>query len=216
MLLIDILAVIGTAAFAISGALTGIKSKLDLFGVVILAIITASGGGIIRDVILGREWPVLFTDGKYLITIVASSLITCLVAYTAFYILNKIMYLVMVFDAIGLGVFTALSAYKCLQVGMPPIGIIFVAVLTGIGGGIMRDILANDVPLVLKSEIYALAAVLGAACFIVLYDMLDLTLNLYLCTTVVFVIRIISVYFNINLPVVVIRSEKKEKRRLKN
>ena len=196
MLLLNILGIIGTAAFAISGVLVGIKNKLDLFGVFVLAILTASGGGLIRDVIIGKEIPVFFTEPEYIVTIIITVIITCLV----FKFIKKLMIIIKVFDAVGLGVFTIIATYKCIIIGMPLIGIIFIAALTGIGGGVVRDILVNDVPLVFKSEIYALAAIIGAFCFYFLYGRIDVNLNVYICVTIIFMIRILAIYYNLNLP----------------
>jgi uncharacterized membrane protein YeiH len=196
MLLINIMGIIGTSAFAVSGVLVGIKNKLDLFGVLVLAILTASGGGLIRDVIIGEAIPVFFTESKYLITIIITVILTCLV----YKFIKKLMIIIKVFDAIGLGVFTIIAAYKCISIGMPLIGIIFIAALTGIGGGVLRDILVNDVPLVFKSEIYALAAIIGTFIFYFLYNYLDDNLNVYICVTIIFIIRVVAIYFNLNLP----------------
>lgn len=196
MLFINIMGIIGTAAFAVSGVLVGIKGKLDLFGVFVLAILTASGGGLIRDVIIGRGQPVFFSEPKYLITIIVTVIITC----SVFKFIKKLMVIIKVFDAIGLGIFTILATYKAISLEMPFIGIIFIAALTGIGGGVLRDILVNDVPLVFKSEIYALAAITGALCFYLLNSYIDVNLNVYICITIIFVIRIVAIYFNLNLP----------------
>jgi uncharacterized membrane protein YeiH len=83
---------------------------------------------------------------------------------------------------------------------MPLIGIVFIAALTGIGGGVLRDILVNDVPLVFKSEIYALASIIGAFCFYFLNNYIDVNLNIYICVTIIFAIRVVAIYFNLNLP----------------
>ncbi len=197
MLFIDILGLIGTAAFAVSGVLVGIKSRLDLFGVFVLAVFTASGGGLLRDIILKKGMPVLFTDSRYLITIFLSTVLAC----SLFRFLTKIHLFIQVFDALGLGVFTVLAAFECISLKVPLIGIIFISVLTGIGGGIIRDILVNNVPMVFKSEIYALASIIGAFAFYFLYKNIDLAVSMYVCILLVFAVRITAVYFNLNLPV---------------
>jgi uncharacterized membrane protein YeiH len=196
MIFIDIMGIIGTAAFAVSGVLVGIKNRLDLFGVFVLAILTASGGGLIRDVIIGDGLPVFFMQPKYLITIVITTIVTFLV----FKYIKRLLFIIKVFDAVGLGVFTVLAAYKCVSLNMPLIGIVFIAVLTGIGGSILRDILVNDVPLVFRSEIYALASMIGAFCFYFLYKFVDVSLNVYICVAAIFIIRMAAIYFNLNLP----------------
>jgi uncharacterized membrane protein YeiH len=196
MLFINIMDIIGTAAFAVSGVLVGIKHKMDLFGVFVLAILTASGGGLIRDVIIGQGLPVFFTEPKYLITIVITVILTDFI----YRYIKRLIVIIKIFDAIGLGVFTILAAYKGISLDIPLIGIIFIAALTGIGGGVLRDILVNDVPLVFKSEIYALAAITGAFCLYFLYNYIDVNLNIYICVTIIFVIRVLAIYFNLNLP----------------
>lgn len=203
MALVDIMGIIGTAAFAVSGVLVGIKNRLDLFGVFVLAILTASGGGLIRDVIIGDGLPAFFTQPRYLITILVTTIITFLV----FKYIRRLLFIIKVFDAVGLGVFTILAAYKCVSLQMPLIGIVFIAVLTGIGGGILRDILVNDVPLVFRSEIYALACIIGSLCFYILRKSIDVNLNIYICVSIIFIIRMAAIHFNLNLPVLKIMQE---------
>lgn len=207
MVLIDVMDLIGTAAFAISGVLVGIRNRLDLFGVFVLAVITASGGGMIRDIISQKGIPVFFQQPKYLITIILSTVAVSIIAYAAYHLLSKVHFLIQVFDAAGLGVFTVLTAYDSILLGMPLIGVVFVSVITGIGGGVLRDIMANDMPLVFKSEIYALASMLGSLCFYFWYPHLNVTLNAYLCIFIIFAIRMISIYFKLNLPVIKIREK---------
>lgn len=207
LLIIEILDIVGTAAFAVSGGLVAIKNKLDLFGVFVLAIITASGGGLIRDTIIRQGMPVFFTQSRYLVTIAFTTIIVIL----GYKYIRRILFLIKVFDAIGLGVFTVITAYRSLILGVPFIGIVFVATLTGIGGGILRDILVNDVPLVFKSEIYALAAIIGAICFYFLYGLIEVKLNVYICISIVSIIRITAIHFNMNLPVLPVRHDSTDK-----
>lgn len=202
MFFIEIMDLIGTAAFAISGVLVGIRNKLDLFGIYVLATITASGGGLIRDIIIKRGLPVFFTQPKYLITITLATVITCTTAHFAYNFLNKMQMLIKIFDAIGLGVFTVLAAYGSILADIPFIGVIFTAILTGVGGGVMRDIMANEVPLIFKSEIYALASFIGALAFYMLYGVLGVTVNAYLCIFIIFIVRMVSIHFKLNLPIV--------------
>jgi uncharacterized membrane protein YeiH len=197
MIFIDIMDIAGTAAFAISGILMGIKSKLDFFGLFVLGVFTACGGGLIRDVLLNRGMPVLFTNSKYMTTIVISTILTCFL----YKFITRISVFIQIFDALGLGTFTVLTAYQCTLLKVPLIGIIFTSVLTGVGGGIIRDIMVNEVPLIFRGEIYAIASIAGAFSFYILYNSLDSILNLYLCILIVFAVRIVSMYFNINLPV---------------
>lgn len=198
MLVIEVLEIVGTVAFAISGVLAGIKNKLDWFGIFVLATITASGGGLIRDVIIGKGMPVFFTEPKYLVTIV----ISIAVGLFSCYFLSKAFMFIQIFDAVGLGVFTVLAAYKCIQLNMPAIGVIFMATITGVGGGILRDLLVSSVPTVLKSEIYALASIVGALCFYFLYSITGTAFNIYFCICIVVAIRMLSLHFKLNLPTI--------------
>lgn len=203
---IGVLDLIGTSAFAISGVLVGIKNKLDLFGVFVLSIITASGGGLIRDIIISKNLPIFFTQPKYFATILLTVIVTCL----SIQFIRKILFVIIVFDAIGLGVFTVLATYKAILLDIPLIGIVFVAVLTGVGGGIVRDIMVSDVPLIFKSEIYALASILGSFCFYFLYNKVELGVNIYLCIVIIVLIRMIAVHFNLNLPLIKVKAENDE------
>lgn len=204
----DIIEVIGTATFAASGCLIGIKHRLDLFGVFVLALITASGGGIIRDVILRQGLPIFFTDPNYLITITISVVITCIVVINGNLLkkngiirqMAKLQFIVTVFDAAGLGLFTVLTSFNCIRLDYPLIGILFIACLTGIGGGVLRDILVNEVPLVFRSEIYALAALSGALLLYFLDGKMDSVLSIYLSAFLVFTVRMVSVIFKLNVP----------------
>lgn len=202
MLVIEILEIAGTAAFAISGVLVGIKNKLDWFGVFVLATITASGGGLVRDIIIGQGLPVFFTESKYFITVIISIVLG--IFFCCF--LNRGMIFIQLFDAAGLGVFTILATLKCIELGMPIIGIIFISTLTGIGGGMMRDILTGSVPSVLKSEIYALASIIGALCFYFLYPLIGRDINMYLCISIIFAIRMLSLHYKLNLPTIKLKN----------
>lgn len=198
MLVLSIVDIIGTVAFAVSGVLVGIRNKLDLFGIYVLAMITASGGGIIRDIVIGRKVPVFFTHWKYFVAITITMVVTC-VLYS---FINKIMTVVILFDAIGLGVFTVTATYKAIEYGLPLLGVVFAGAITGIGGGIMRDILVNEIPLIFRSEIYAIPSIIGSVLFYILYDKINININTYLCIAVILVIRLISIKYKFNLPVI--------------
>ena len=198
MFLIEILSLIGTSAFAISGALSGIKKKLDIFGIIVLAIITSSGGGLLRDIIIGRNMPVLFVEPKYIIISIISALIVCV----ALPYITRIKLFILIFDAVGLGIFTIYTAQVAIECGIPFIGTIFVSVLAGTGGGIIRDVLLCEVPLILRSEIYAVAAIAGCILFKILYNIIELNINFYISTSLIFIIRMISLHFKFNLPVI--------------
>lgn len=196
MLVLSIVDIIGTVAFAVSGVLVGIRNKLDLFGIYVLAMITASGGGIIRDVVIGRKIPVFFTEWKYFAAITIAMAATCLL-YT---FVNRIISVIILFDAIGLGVFTVTATFKGIEYGIPFLGVVFAGVITGVSGGILRDVLANEVPLIFKSEIYAIPSIVGSVVFYLLYYKIDISINTYVCIGIVLLIRIVSVKLGLSLP----------------
>lgn len=149
---------IGTFAFAISGATAGVRKGLDLFGVLVLAFAAATAGGITRDVLLGATPPVALVDWRY----PAVSALAGLVTFYRYGTIERLRNPVQVFDAIGLGLFAVLGAGKALQHGVGPVGAVLLGVLTGVGGGIVRDVLITRIPNVLQRELYAVAALLGA------------------------------------------------------
>jgi len=197
-LLLSVVDIIGTVAFAVSGVLVGIRNRLDLFGIFVLAVITASGGGIIRDVVIGRTIPVFFTEWRYFAAITASMVITCIL----YKFVNRMLSVVLLFDAIGLGVFTVTATYKAIGYGMPLLGVVFAGVITGVGGGILRDILVNEIPLIFRSEIYAIPSIIGSLLFCLLHHSgkLNVDVNTYVCVAVILAIRLVSVKFGLNLP----------------
>ncbi|AEY68065.1 putative membrane protein [Clostridium sp. BNL1100] len=198
MLVLSIVDIIGTVAFAVSGVLVGIRNKLDLFGIYVLAMATASGGGIIRDIVIGREVPVFFVQWRYFAAITATMIATCLL-YT---MVNRVMSFIVLADAVGLGVFTVTATYKAMEYGLPLLGIVFAGVITGVGGGILRDIMVNEIPLIFRSEIYAIPSIIGSLLFYFMYGRISLSFNIYLCVGVIFAIRMISVRLRLHLPVI--------------
>ena len=149
---------LGTFAFALSGAMVAVRKQMDVFGVVVLAAVTAIGGGTVRDMILVKSPNFWLTDPTYL----GLALIAGLLVFVAFHTVERGLATLMVFDAIGLGVFTVIGAWVAMQSDVCAIGVVALAVLTGVGGGIMRDILAHETPIVLRSEVYASASIVGA------------------------------------------------------
>ena len=157
--LLVVLDLVGTFAFAISGATLGVRKQLDLFGVLVLSFVAAVSGGIARDVLIGATPPVAIASWHYLA-------VSCAAGLATFYRGNAIERLrnpVQLFDAIGLGVFAVTGATKALAAGIGPVGAMLLGMLTGIGGGIARDVLAVRIPVVLQSDLYAVAALAGAA-----------------------------------------------------
>ncbi len=149
----------GTFVFALSGAVAGIKRKLDLFGVLVLSFVAANTGGIVRDIIIGAVPPGAIKDWRYL----AVSLLAGVITFWFPSAVKQRWNPVLVFDAAGLALFAVSGAHKALLYGLNPIMATLLGMLTGIGGGMARDILLTDIPTVLRAELYAVAALLGAA-----------------------------------------------------
>lgn len=162
-MLLSVLDLVGTFAFAISGATLGVRKRLDLFGVLTLAFAAATAGGIFRDLAIGATPPAALGDWRYLATALAAGGVT----FIAYERVERLRHPVQFFDAMGLGLFAVAGASKALAFGVGPVGAVLLGMISGIGGGMARDVLVGEVPVVLKqSELYALAALLGAAMFV--------------------------------------------------
>lgn len=149
---------IGTFAFAVSGATAGVRKGLDLFGVLVLASAAATAGGVLRDVLLGATPPVALTDWRYFVVSAAAGLAT----FYRYETIERLRNPVQLTDAVGLGLFAVIGTGKALAHGVGPVGAVMLGVLSGVGGGIVRDVLVNQVPSVLQRELYAVAALVGA------------------------------------------------------
>lgn len=160
---VTLLDFIGTFAFAISGALVAVRHRLDLFGVLVLSFAAAAAGGIVRDVLLGATPPVSVVDWRYL----AVSMLAGLLTFYRHAQVERMRNPVQLFDAVGLALFAVLGANKALAAGLGPVGAVMLGILTGIGGGITRDVLVAEVPHVLRRELYAVAAFAGAVVVVV-------------------------------------------------
>lgn len=157
-----VLDLVGTFVFALSGAVAGVKERLDLFGVLVLSFAAASAGGIMRDVLIGAVPPEAISDWRYL----GVSLLAGLVIFFRYPVserLHKLSNLVLIFDGAGLAVFAVAGTQKALGYGLNPVMAALLGMLTGIGGGMLRDAILNQTPTVLRSEFYALAALAGAS-----------------------------------------------------
>lgn len=198
---------IGTVAFASSGALVGIRKNMDIFGINVLGITTAVGGGCIRDIILGINPPKMFQNFSYVIAAIVTS---CILFFLFFlkkdllssrFITNyeKVM---ISLDAIGLGVFTVMGIRTAMEVSQKDnlFLFLFVGVVTGIGGGMMRDIMAGMTPFVFVKHVYAVAALIGAVCYLILHQIINDTAALFLSATVTVIIRLLAAHYRWNLP----------------
>lgn len=150
--------VIGTFVFAISGAAAGVKKRLDLFGVVLLAFLAGNAGGVMRDVLIGAVPPAALNNWPYF----AASLLAGLATFLWHPGVARVQRVVLLFDALGLATFAVSGTQKALAYDVHPISAALLGMLTGIGGGMLRDLLVNDIPVVLRAELYAVAALAGA------------------------------------------------------
>ncbi len=188
----------GTCVFAVTGAVRGVRIKLDFLGVVVFACIVGVGGGVFRDLLLGATPVAAYNDETYLIICIFTGM---LVFFIAPQVVGR-WQIIRIFDAIGLGIFTAIGTAKGMQYGVSDIGIILSGVFTAVGGGVLRDMMARTVPLVLTSDFYATASLIGGVVFLLLSSTeLPFYATLSLTALVVTSIRIIAMRAHLHLPV---------------
>jgi uncharacterized membrane protein YeiH len=186
----------GTAVFATSGALAAGRRQMDLFGVLVVAGVTAVGGGTVRDLLLDRH-PVFWIDDlTYLIVVVAAAGVTFL--YTVWF--RPPGTVLLVADAFGLAVFTVVGAQVATHAGAPAAVVVLMGMVTGTVGGIIRDLLCGDVPLILRREIYATAALGGGIAYVVLRGLLQPAALLAAASSIVFFSRLAGIYWHLHLP----------------
>ncbi len=195
---------IGTVAFALSGAATAMRKGMDIFGVCILALTTATGGGVIRDLILGKTPPATFLHPIYAIVALATALIAFLPPVRHFFTHHHAFYdhMMLLIDSIGLGVFTMTgirTAYQALPEATPFL-LLFVGVVTGVGGGVMRDIMAGEKPYILVKHFYATASLLGALAAILLWHLIGSTFAILIGALLILLLRFLAAIFHWNLP----------------
>ena len=203
--LFNVLDLLGTVAFAISGALAAMNRRLDLFGIFIIAFVTAIGGGTIRDVLIGNT-PVTWMENTIYIYVIGIVTILAILFRTRLDQLKKSLFL---FDTVGLGVFTITGVEIGVQNELSPIVSIALGALTGTFGGVIRDILCNEIPVIFRKEIYATASLTGGLAFVLLYE---LGLNqdiIYIVTSLtIIIIRLLVVKYQISLPSFYLSSKK--------
>ncbi len=194
---ISALDLLGTVVFAITGLLAASRKQLDLFGAIVIAMVTAIGGGTLRDLILDQ--PVFWvTQPLYIYIVVVAAL------FMFFYAKFKPapMRLLLYLDALGLAVFTAIGAQKAMDLGLSDPIIIMTAIMTGAAGGVIRDVLVGEVPLILRKEIYATASFVGASVMLLSAELFEQQeVAVILCIVVVFSLRIVAIVTNYSLPV---------------
>ena len=159
----QVLDLLGTFVFALSGAVSGVKHRLDIFGVLVLSFAAATAGGITRDLLIGAVPPPGIADWRYIVAALAAGLLT---VYGAA-LVDRLWNSVLLFDAMGLGLFAVTGASKALAFHLGPLTAVLLGVLTGVGGGVVRDLLVSEVPAVLRADLYAVCALAGAAVVVI-------------------------------------------------
>ena len=203
LILLSTLDYLGTIVFAMTGALKGVRREMDMFGVASLAVVTAIGGGTLRDLLLQR--PVFWMVQPVYILI---AVVTALFVFLLYRAVSEGEGLIMTLDAIGLGVFTAIGAMRAQEAGAQVVIIVTMACLTGIGGGLIRDLLSNDIPVVLRKEVYASACIAGALAFWgVQYFHGSKIIAIVVAAGLTITIRILAMIYNWNFPRVKITDE---------
>ncbi len=197
MSLLYSLDLVGTLAFAISGALAGVYKKMDLYGVIVLGLVTAVGGGTLRDVLIGRVPPFIFSDYSYLALAVAGSLL----AFFFHKLVTRGQRVLLLMDALGLSTFTVIGISVGLEHGIGYPGAVMMGIMTATAGGMVRDLLRQEIPLVLTREIYASACLVGGVIFCI-GDAASLArgINLVVAGSVVFLIRWLAIRKGWRLP----------------
>lgn len=195
--LFNILDLLGTVAFAISGALAAMNRKLDLFGIFIIAFVTAIGGGTLRDVLIGNT-PVTWMEDNIYFYLIGVVTVLSIIFRDKIYYLKTSLFL---FDTIGLGVFTITGVEIGLRNELDPIVCIALGAMTGTFGGVIRDILVAEIPVIFRKEIYATASLTGGLGFIILYYLGVNTDLIYIVTSLIIIgIRLVVVKYKISLP----------------
>lgn len=202
-----IIEMIGTVAFACSGAMVAVKKQLDMLGVIVLGVTTAVGGGMIRDILIGIHPPTLFVDPVYVMVAFVAVVVLFLVVKSRrmpIEALETLTYerVMNLLDAVGLGAFTVVGIDTAIEAGYGDYRflMVFLGVITGVGGGILRDIMAGQTPAVLKKHVYACASIAGAICYVLLLDGFGTDISMIVSAVLVVVIRVLARHYKWNLP----------------
>ena len=205
--IVFVLEIIGTIAFASSGAMVGIRKNMDIFGVIVLGITTAVGGGTIRDLILGIHPPKMFHNFSYVGVAIATSFLIFFVMYKKRELLKgpfieKYEQIMNAFDAVGLGVFTVVGIQTTITVfGDSNIFLlIFVGVITSVGGGMLRDVMTGITPFVFVKHVYASASLIGAILYVALRTCINDVVAMFVSMVIVIGIRLLAAKYRWNLP----------------
>ena len=203
-LFVSALEMIGTVAFAASGALTAMRKKMDLLGVIVLGVVTAVGGGMIRDILLGISPPLAFRNPLAVIVAIAVSVILFIPWVRHHLMHNQQLFdtVLLVMDSVGLGVFSVMGIWNALDFSpeRSTFLLVFVGVMTGVGGGVLRDILAGNTPYIFVKHVYACASLLGATVCALLWRVVPNYVAMLTGMLCVLILRLLSAYFRWNLP----------------
>ncbi|MDC8003535.1 trimeric intracellular cation channel family protein [Aureisphaera galaxeae] len=192
-LLIDIL---GTIAFAVSGALVAMKKRLDLFGIFIIAFVTALGGGTLRDILI--DAPVTWMRDLTFVYVIVGATIVAIIFRRK---LNYVRRSLFLFDTIGIALYTVIGVEKGIAADLPPLVCIALGTMSACFGGVIRDILCNEIPIIFRKEIYATACILGGTVyFLLLETSLSQDFIVFISGGIVIAIRLLAVLFNLSLP----------------
>ncbi len=197
------LEIIGTIAFAASGAMVGLSKKMDIFGVTVLGIVTSVGGGVIRDIVLGLTPPATFQNPIYALVAIFVSVIIFIPSVRRFLFRKQSIYekTMLLMDSLGLGIFTAVGIEIAWLSGQKSVFLlVFVGMITGIGGGVLRDVLSGNTPYIFVKHFYASASLIGALVSIVLWEQIGQSSAVFGCAFVVTTLRLLAAKFRWSLP----------------
>ena len=210
-----IMEIMGTIAFAASGAMVGIRKRMDIFGVCVLGFVTACGGGMVRDVILGITPPNVFRNPDYALVAVVTSILVFAVIYVKRDVMDgsfKVVYdkTMLIMDTIGLAIFTVVGVNIGIQQGyLDKIFLLtFVGTITGVGGGLMRDVMADQPPYIFVKHIYASASVVGSLVCVYIYRAFGAVVSMVVSSAVILLIRYLAAHYHWNLPHVEFKEER--------
>ncbi len=198
----------GTIIFAITGAVKGVRQRLDFLGVIVFSITVGCAGGMIRDCLIGSLPAMALVDSNYLIVCIITGVVV-------FFIAPKVVgrwRIILFCDAIGLGVFTAIGAEKAMTLGIGPVGQVLAGVIGAVGGGVLRDVFSKEVPSVLKSDFYATASIIGAVLYVLLeaFTGVSYGLRFLLTASTTILLRMLAIQYKFHLPVARMAGEEKK------
>ena len=201
---VTVLQLIGTASFAVSGVMTAMRKGMDVLGVTVLGLTTAVGGGILRDVLLGRTPPAIFSDPLTVAVAAAAAVLVFIPAVRRRLLKTRRIYdlTMRLTDSLGLGIFTVIGAQTaCTALGHANwFTIAFLGTITGVGGGVLRDVLAGDLPYIFRKHIYAVASLAGALTWVAVHRFWNDAMAMLIGGSLIVVIRLLAAHFRWSLP----------------